>query len=607
MASTYVNDLRLEEIGSGDQPTTWGATTNTNLELIGEAFSYGTEAITTNADTHSTIIEDGATDPGRSLYIKYTGTLDSTCTVSLLPNTVSKLWIIENATSGDQVITIKQGSGATIDIPNGDVKVVYSDGVGAGAAIFDALVDLNIATKLTVKNPATSSSPATILLQSGDTDVAAADVLGKVQFQAPDETNGTDAIVVAAEIAAISEGDFSSSVNATKLSFKTAASGAASEHMSLSSAGNLTVSGDIFVGDDLALDSDAAILYFGADQDVSLTHVADTGLLLNSTRQLQFGDSGTYLHQSADGVLDLVSDSEIEINATTVDINGAVDVSGTYTGAGLMTVGNNIVIPNDAYLGSASSTGALQITSAGEVVFAGSATINGNVALGSDASDNITFNGDVVGHVTPNADSVYTLGTDSLRWYDVYTDDAYIGVDGTGSGILYLGTTSAVSSTSAKMYIKFTGGSSRYGIIFRPDNSGLTYYTHFLNDSGVLVGGIYWDGSSSTVYLTSSDYRLKENVSDITGAINRVKALKPRRFNWISDDSNTPVDGFLAHEVASVVPEATVGEKDAVKDGEIDPQLMDASKLIPVLTAALQEAVTKIEALESRVAALEMS
>ena len=607
MASTYVNDLRLEEIGDGEQSGTWGATTNTNLELIAEAFSYGTEAITTNADTHSTTIEDGATDPGRSLYIKYTGTLDSTCTVSLLPNTVSKLWIIENATSGGFNLSIKQGSGAEIVIPNGDVKVVYSDGVGTGAAIFDALVDLNIATKLTVKNPATSASPATILLQSGDTEVTVDDVLGKIQFQAPDEAGGTDAILVTAEIAAVSEGTFTSANNTTKLSFKTAVSEAASEKMSLSSAGNLTVSGDIFVGDDLALDSDAAILYFGADQDVSLTHVADTGLLLNGTRQLQFNDASQFINAPSATILDINATDEIEINAVLADVNANLDVSGTYTGGGLMTVGNNIVIPNDAYLGSASSTGALQITSAGEVVFAGSATINGNVALGSDASDNITFNGDVVGHVTPNADSAYTLGTDSLRWSDVYTDDAYIGVDGTGTGILYLGTTSAVSSTSAKMYIKFTGGSSRYGIIFRPDNSGLTYYTHFLNDSGALVGGIYWDGSSSTVYLTSSDYRLKENVSDITGAINRVKALKPRRFNWISDDSNTPVDGFLAHEVASVVPEATVGEKDAVKDGEIDPQLMDASKLIPVLTAALQEAVTKIEALESRVAALEMS
>ena len=63
MASTFVNDLRLEEIGSGEQSGSWGDTTNTNLELIAEAFSFGTEAITTNADTHTTTIADGATDP----------------------------------------------------------------------------------------------------------------------------------------------------------------------------------------------------------------------------------------------------------------------------------------------------------------------------------------------------------------------------------------------------------------------------------------------------------------------------------------------------------------------------------------------------------------
>ena len=77
--------------------------------------------------------------------------------------------------------------------------------------------------------------------------------------------------------------------------------------------------------------ADAAIINLGADQDTTLTHVADTGILLNSTRQLQFGDSGTYIHQSADGVLDLVSDTEIEINATTIDMNGNVDIDGTLT------------------------------------------------------------------------------------------------------------------------------------------------------------------------------------------------------------------------------------------------------------------------------------
>ena len=160
MASTYVNDLRLEEIATGEQSGTWGDTTNTNLELIAEAFSFGTEAITTNADTHTTTIADGATDPGRSMFLKYTGTLDSACTITIAPNTVSKLWFIENATSGSQNILISQGSGANITIPPGDTKAIYSDGAGSGAAMVDAfaslsVVDLKVQDDLTVTDDMT--------------------------------------------------------------------------------------------------------------------------------------------------------------------------------------------------------------------------------------------------------------------------------------------------------------------------------------------------------------------------------------------------------------------------------------------------------------------
>jgi hypothetical protein len=167
MASSYVNDLRLNEMATGDASGTWGETTNTNLELIAEAFSYGTEAITTNADTHTTTIADGATDPGRALYLKYTGTLDSACTITIGPNTVSKVWIIENGTSGSQDIIISQGSGANITIPAGDTKVVYSDGAGAGAAFFDAfaslsVVDLKVQDDLTVTDDASVGGDLTI-------------------------------------------------------------------------------------------------------------------------------------------------------------------------------------------------------------------------------------------------------------------------------------------------------------------------------------------------------------------------------------------------------------------------------------------------------------
>ena len=143
--ATYVNDLRLKEIANGDESGTWGTSTNTNLELIGEALGFGTEAITTNADTHTSTVADGSTDPARAMYIKYTGTLDSACTITIGPNTMTRVHIIENATSGSQNIIIKQGSGATVTIGNGNVKIVFLDGAGSGAAVTDALIDLELA------------------------------------------------------------------------------------------------------------------------------------------------------------------------------------------------------------------------------------------------------------------------------------------------------------------------------------------------------------------------------------------------------------------------------------------------------------------------------
>jgi hypothetical protein len=152
MASTYVNDLRLNEMATGDASGSWGTVTNTNLELIGEAFSYGTETI---GDADSTLtIADGAADAARSFYLKITSSVDLTTTriVTLAPNTVSKVWMIENATTGSQVITIKQGSGATINVPNGQVKMISTDGAGSGGAVLDLLVDVDLTGTTTLVN-----------------------------------------------------------------------------------------------------------------------------------------------------------------------------------------------------------------------------------------------------------------------------------------------------------------------------------------------------------------------------------------------------------------------------------------------------------------------
>ena len=137
--ATYVNNLRLKEIATGDESGTWGTSTNTNLELITDGFSYGTKQMAADANETFTM-PDATADATRSLYLKFTSAVSLTATreITLGPNTVSKTWIIENATTGSQIITIKQGSGATVNVANGSKVMIVTDGAGAGAAVLNA-------------------------------------------------------------------------------------------------------------------------------------------------------------------------------------------------------------------------------------------------------------------------------------------------------------------------------------------------------------------------------------------------------------------------------------------------------------------------------------
>jgi len=193
-----------------------------------------------------------------------------------------------------------------------------------------------------------------------------------------------------------------------------------------------------------------------------------------------------------------------------------------------------------------------------------------------------------------------------------------------GYGLL-VGRTSFVGGTSAVIQvnadIKASGGG---GLLTITATTGGAEACLFHNGNGE-VGSISTSGSA-TAFNTSSDYRLKENETPITDGIDRIKQLKPYKFNF-KVDADTTLDGFFAHEVSSIVPEAISGEKDAMipdilytaedklpegknigdlrEATKIDPQKIDQSKLVPLLTSALQEAITKIETLETKVTALE--
>ena len=163
MASSYDNDLRLNEMATGDGSGTWGETTNLNLSMIAEAFSYQTEAtFGSDADVTATVA-DGASDKYRAIYIKVTsvGSLSATRTLTVAPTSISKMLIVENATSGSQSISIKQGSGATVTIPNSKTKVLMLEGTGSGAGVIDALDKLALSNNVTINDETPISAGST--------------------------------------------------------------------------------------------------------------------------------------------------------------------------------------------------------------------------------------------------------------------------------------------------------------------------------------------------------------------------------------------------------------------------------------------------------------
>ena len=407
MASTFVNNLRLEEMATGEQSGNWGTKTNTNLELIGEALGFGTEAITTNADTHTTTVADASTDPGRAMFIKYTGTLDSACTITIAPNTLNRVHIIENGTSGSQNIIISQGSGANVTIAPGTAKVVYLDGAGSGAAVVDAFahlaaVDLTVDDDLIVSDDITLKSDSAVLGFGADTDTTLT------------HTDGTGL-----------------TLNSTnKLTFGDAASFVQQSAdgtlridgeaiIDLNASTRVDVSTDLQVGDDLSLASDGAVLNFGADSDVNLTHVADSALLLNDAIKMTFRDSALSVSSSTDGQLDVDADTEVEITAPTIDLTAStkVTVSNDVEVTG-RSVGVTVTAENDGSFDLAVGNDFTCTTSGNtEITFSNAkAGQSGNIKFVNASNHTITANA----LVAINADVLTTIsasGTYHLAYY----------------------------------------------------------------------------------------------------------------------------------------------------------------------------------------------
>ena len=357
--ATYVNDLRLKEIGTGESSGTWGTETNVNLELIGEAMGYATKAVA-DASTSTITMPDGTATNGelRSLYLKLTGGGQAS-TVTLAPNTVSKVWFIENATS--YTLTFTQGSGANVAVLAGQTKSIASDGAGSGAALYDVLTDLSVAGDFFV---------ASTIQPAGDTASGDAAAIGYTS---------ADGIILTGQ-GSTSDVTLKNDADGTVLTIPTGTTNV--DIVGVATAATFEPDGDTAAGDNAAIGYTAAegliLTGQGSTNDVTIKNDADADVI------------------------------EIPTGTTTVNFAGAVDVVGDLT-AGTFTP------DGDTASGDAAAIG---FTAAEGLILTGQGSTS-DVTLKNDADGTVltiptgTTNVDVVGDLTAgtlNADGDTAAG-----------------------------------------------------------------------------------------------------------------------------------------------------------------------------------------------------
>ena len=563
MASTYVNDLRLNEMATGDASGTWGTITNTNLELIAEAFSFGTEAITTNADTHTTTIADGATDPGRSIFLKYTGTLDSACTITIGPNTVSKFWVIENATSGSQNIIIKQGSGATVTIPNGEVKAIYSDGAGSGGAMVDAFANLKVSdaaqTNITSLGTLTTLTVDDITI-NGSTISDGADLTVDVEGDITLDANGGDLIFKddGTSIAKLSNNssDLQISVETADKDIKfngtDGSSGITALTLDMSEAGAATFnSGATFGG---------AVSGTSADFDggVTIDDITIDGTEIDLSSGSLTIDVADDIVLDADGGTIVFKDGGTEIAFLSLDNSGFFDIYSSVSDNDIRIRGNDGGSTVDAVIFDMSEEG--------------NATFNKNIIFGDNGKALFGAGTDL---------AIFSDGTDGLIQAG---GDLKIDTAGSDLRLLSSGTQYGSFSVSSSDFL-ITASIQDKDMIFRGNDggSGINALTLDMSEAGAATFN-----NNVTAF---SDERLKDNIETLEDGLAKVEQLRGVTYTR-GGKKNI---GVIAQEIEKILPEIV-----KTADDEIGTKSVDYSRLTAVLIEAVKDLSAKVKELENK-------
>ena len=649
--ATYVNDLRLKEIATGDESGTWGTSTNTNLELIGEALGFGTEAITTNADTHTTTVADGSTDPGRAMYIKYTGTLDSACTITIAPNTMSRMHFIENGTSGSQNIIISQGTGANVTIPAGDVKAVYLDGAGSGAAVTDAFaslntVDLKVEDDLTVTDDVSIGGALTLTGNgdfNGDLDVDGTTNLDVVDIDGAVDMAST--LQVDGSITSSAEMTLTRSDNGINLSLvSTDADANEGPGMVLyrnsSSPADSDVLGQIYFQGENDADQKVSYAYQEArivdasdgtedgriETNVILAGTAVSRVLMDATETV-FNDNSKNLDLRVEtdgnantlfvnGEKDYVAigtNSDFAAGASVLHLHQPDATSNAYLhitqedgGAtasdgmsiGVLDGGANAVIRNreNGYLKFwTNNTSRMTILNTGQVDIGGTESAHANtddLIVGTYSS-----NGGIQINAQNNANSSIFFGDNNSNLIGqleyVHTGDIMAFISGLSEFMRIIdGDGLVIKNTTVVNSAFLTVQSNDNGGVL-VGQTGTNAYRHRTHEVSTGIHKFASSNNTATLsnagaWTNASDISYKENIQDISYGLNTIKALQPRKYT-VTCDGSTDI-GFIAQEMEKIVPEVVIG-----KEGE---KGITYGNLTAVLVKGIQELEARVTTLE---------
>ena len=627
MASTYVNDLRLNEMATGDASGTWGTNTNTNLELIAEAFSYGSEAIA-DASTHTITIADGSTDEARSFYLKCTGG-GQACTVTLAPNSVSKVWIIENATS--YTLTFSQGtSGANVAVSAGQVKMIATDGGGASAGIvYDLLADLSVSGDLFVANTLNVAGDTA----SGDTAAvgyASADgIIVTGQGSTSDVTlkNDADGTVLTIPTGTTNV-DIVGDVTASTINADGDTSADDNAAMGYTSAEGLILTGqgstnDVTIKNDA--DADVLVIPTGTT-NVDIVGVA-TAATFEPDGDTSSGDNAAIGYTSAEGLILTGQGSTSDItfkndaDATVFSIpTGTDDILFPDNAKAMFGDGSDLTAHWDGTDAHITVAGTLNIDGSGETMAtfvddgavtlyhngtAKLATASGGVEVSgsSNTSLTVTSTGGIgsieVGSATSNQ-AFIDLKTPSSDDFDVrLASDA----DGTGGSLVSQAMVISSPSTTGAGIFTATVQNQKSDNSTATNGLKVSYSALSPSDGNLMFQCV--DAGGTTRFSVAnngtlggtSDRKLKENIVNSPDKLTDLCKIKIRDFNWKESREKTKQIGWIAQEVQEVFPEMIFEDSGnlAVKHSEF----------VPILIKSVQEQQVIIEGLLKRIEALE--